>query len=341
MKKWLIVLMCLMIVGCAQTKKEKKESFEGEKTIVKSHYEKGKDYLKEGFDIDAEREFKKAIEENPEDINAHWHLAWLYKKQNYTYMAIEEFKEVIRINPHIIKARYEIGKCYLSRGDYETAKIQFQEILRIKPEEQKAQELLDKADKAIEANKLAKKEIPARPPLTIQQMPPQLIVIGESILPTVKSPTELTFKNEPDGFRGIKWGTDISTLSGMTCAANPFDSNIKFCTRKNDRLQIGKAKLSAIVYQFYKDKFYIVAISTNNPINFDALKDVVFVKFGDGRQPNKYIKRWVWFGDMANIGLEYNESSQTGTLLIFSQKISLQIEEVKKQEAKEGAEKGF
>lgn len=148
MKKWLIVLMCLIITGCAQTKKEKKESFEANKIIVKSHYEKGKDYLEEGFDIDAEREFKKAIEENPEDINAHWHLAWLYKKQNYTGLAIEEFEKVIALNPRIIKARYELGNYYLGTEEYKKAKNQFQEILQIKPEEKRAQELLSWVEKS-------------------------------------------------------------------------------------------------------------------------------------------------------------------------------------------------
>lgn len=148
MKKWLIVLMCLTIVGCAQTKKEKKEGFEGEKTIGKSHYEKGIAYLKEGFMTDATREFEKAIKENPADINAHWNLAWLYKKQNYTGLATEEFEKVIALNPRIIKARYELGNYYLGGEEYKKAKNQFQEILRIKPEEKKAQEMLSWIEKA-------------------------------------------------------------------------------------------------------------------------------------------------------------------------------------------------
>ncbi|MCK4648012.1 hypothetical protein KAT51_00670 [bacterium] len=149
MKKWLIVLMCLTIVGCAQTKKEKKGSFKGEKTVVKSHYEKGIAYLKEDFIIDAKREFEKAIKENPANINAHWQLAFLYKKQNYTGLAIKEFEKVIALNPRIIKARYEVGNYYLGGGEYKKAKNQFQEILRIKPDEKKAQRLLSEVKKAM------------------------------------------------------------------------------------------------------------------------------------------------------------------------------------------------
>ena len=131
-----------------------------------------------------------------------------------------------------------------------------------------------------------------------------------------------TFKNEPDGFGGIKWGTDISTLSGMKCAINPLDSNINSCRKKKDKLQIGGAKLSIISYEFYKDKFSSVTIFTEGPVNFNAIKDVFFMKFGSGKQENEYIKRWYWTGDITNIVLDYNEPSQSGTLYIFSQKIN-------------------
>ncbi len=159
---------------------------------------------------------------------------------------------------------------------------------------------------------------------------------------TVASPHLMDESKEPDGFRGIKWGTDISTLSGMNrCPEDSPEPHMAFYTREGDELQIGGAKLSIIAYGFYKHKFLVATLFTDNPIDFYALKDIVFEKFGSGDQPNKHKEEWLWLGKIAGIHLKYDKSSQEGSLWICSEKIRLQEKEDKKQKAKEGAEKGF
>lgn len=147
-----------------------------------------------------------------------------------------------------------------------------------------------------------------------------------------------TFKNEPDGFRGMKWETDISTLSGMRCTINPLDSNENVCRKKRDKLQISGVKLRFITYEFYKDKFSAVTIFTKGPVNFNAIKDIFFMKFGSGKQENEAIKNWYWTGDITNVILDYHEPAQIGTLYMSSQKINqarfLQVGKDKNQKAK-------
>lgn len=173
-----------------------------------------------------------------------------------------------------------------------------------------------------------------------------------------------TFKNEPDSFRDIKWGTDISSLSGMNYIedfSTPIEGvstpNLKVYTRENDELQIGGAKLEEISYLFYKNKFSMVAITTNGLANFKALKDATFTKFGKGQQPTVktekrtveeiwgLVEQWVWFGETTSIALKYDESSKVGILGLGSpkylNKVERQMRTDQKQRAKKGAEKGF
>lgn len=55
----------------------------------------------------------------------------------------------------------------------------------------------------------------------------------------------------PDGFREIKWGTDISELKGMAhVRTDPSYGGVEFYTRKGDELRFGDAQLYNIEYAF-------------------------------------------------------------------------------------------
>ena len=58
------------------------------------------------------------------------------------------------------------------------------------------------------------------------------------------------FQNEPNGFRGIKWGTDIKTLKDMKYLIN-YEDVIDMYSRDKDKLFFGKAKIGSIHYIFY------------------------------------------------------------------------------------------
>jgi hypothetical protein len=75
------------------------------------------------------------------------------------------------------------------------------------------------------------------------------------------SASSFAFTSEPDGFRGIIWGTDISTLKGMTHVRTyPSYGGVEFYTRKGDELRFGDAQLYNIEYAFWKGKYASVWI---------------------------------------------------------------------------------
>ena len=68
--------------------------------------------------------------------------------------------------------------------------------------------------------------------------------------------TSYAFKNEPDGFRGIKWGTDINTLSNMTVVNSDGDTHTY--ERTGDEMKIGNAELAVLTYFFGKENFVVL-----------------------------------------------------------------------------------
>ena len=64
-------------------------------------------------------------------------------------------------------------------------------------------------------------------------------------------------RSDPDGFRGIKWGTEISTLKDLEKVEQDksTDSDLVWYTRKGDTLAIGEAKLENIFYSFWMGNF--------------------------------------------------------------------------------------
>jgi len=135
-----LVISLFLSLSCAPTRKEKKIS-QAKKEVVSNHYEKARAHLKEGFIIDALREFKEAIEENPDHLKAHYYLAFCYKDRRYPGLAIREFQEVVRINPRISEAYYQLGGLYVNSGLNEEAILAYEKVLELKPKHEKKAEI--------------------------------------------------------------------------------------------------------------------------------------------------------------------------------------------------------
>ena len=147
---------------------------------------------------------------------------------------------------------------------------------------------------------------------------------------------------EPDGFRGIKWGTSIDSLAGMKYyRTDPSYGGTQVYTKKNEDLKIGAANLEEVEYSFWQGRFCSGRIHTVGFSNWSGLKEATFEKFGAGYQDNEYIENFVWFGTQTTMILRYSEVTEEGTLVIVSAVINEQQEAWKKRKAREGAEGGF
>jgi hypothetical protein len=130
------------------------------------------------------------------------------------------------------------------------------------------------------------------------------------------------FDNEPDGFRGIKWGTDFSTLGDLEYVGTDSSyGGIKMYSRKGDKLTIDGAKVESVEYGFWQDKFFGVQITVRGMVNFSSLRASATEKFGFGNRPNPSGNRYYWSGKITRIALTFSNSRGLGTMFIESTEI--------------------
>ncbi len=144
---------------------------------------------------------------------------------------------------------------------------------------------------------------------------------------------------EQTGFRGIKWGTEISALTGMEKVEQEKSSNndLVWYTRKGDTLAIGKARLKDIFYGFWMGNFESVWIDFEDDDNFETLKKELFDQFGKVRESAKEF--YAWEGKDTEMSLSYSKDRHNGILSIDSRKISEERRAYDKQREKEKREK--
>ena len=95
-----------------------------------------------------------------------------------------------------------------------------------------------------------------------------------------------------NGFRGIAWGTHVKDIKGMKLVRASRLLGAAFYKRANDKLVMGKARLTKIEYGFYKDRFYHVWIDSASPADFEALKLAIFATYGKGHSIGSGL--WGW-----------------------------------------------
>ena len=159
---------------------------------------------------------------------------------------------------------------------------------------------------------------------------------------------------DPEGFRDIKWGTEITILKDMEEVEQDKSSHrgVVWYRRNDDTLVIGEAKLRNIFYAFWMGEFESVWIDFESEENFEALKKELFERFGKALEPDtsmdKMGKRpqrerspteragafYVWWGKNTEIWLSYSKDRHKGTLTMNSRKIREERKDYEKEKEK-------
>lgn len=158
---------------------------------------------------------------------------------------------------------------------------------------------------------------------------------------------------EFEGFRGIKWGTEITSLTNMKfLRTGPSYGGINYYTRVGDERIVGGASLDVIEYGFWDDRLSFVRIVVSGYQNCKLFKAVVFEKYGkEYRQPFK--STWFsWDGTNTKVIYRIIQNSTRNELHLSSVFMDQEIsknEPIRKQyeldkareKAREGAITGF
>jgi len=161
------------------------------------------------------------------------------------------------------------------------------------------------------------------------------------------------FQNEPDGFRGIKWGDPPGKDMRLYEKGYEKWPYAQCYVRRDEKLQIGKVKLENIYYLFHKNKFMrvLVEVDHGGVSEYYFLKDVLTLKFGRVKEEigekhllgatfYRYCCKWV--GSTATVILRTGIMTTWAviTLEMYSNEISDQYKEYefrrKEEELKEG-----
>lgn len=118
---------------------------------------------------------------------------------------------------------------------------------------------------------------------------------------------------EPEGFRGIKWGEHIKNIPGMGKIA-PQD-HIDIYKKEKDKLQIDETRVKTIEYYFFKDRFMGLYITFDGFYNFTAIKRFMFKAYGPGKKKNYYLDNFTWLTKSLLITLDYTASTNSGFIL--------------------------
>lgn len=127
-----------------------------------------------------------------------------------------------------------------------------------------------------------------------------------------------TFKNEPDGFRGLKWGNPPT--KNMVFYYN-FGENINIYFLPGEKLSIGRAQFTKIHYWFHDKRLAGVSMSFDGKENFDLLESICQYRFGTETtriEDTMYEFYLMWKGKMALITLLYDSMEETGILILQS-----------------------
>jgi hypothetical protein len=104
---------------------------------------------------------------------------------------------------------------------------------------------------------------------------------------------------------------------------------------------LGDAKLDYIFYSFWKNEFSEAAVIFKGRLGFEEIKNICYAKWGKGNQSDLIPERYIWSGNVSLIALSYDPIENFGLLNIKSQKYLKEIDEYKKNKAREDAGKGL
>ena len=165
------------------------------------------------------------------------------------------------------------------------------------------------------------------------------------------------FQNEPEGFRGLKWGDPPTEEMVIDTVENM----LMWYTRDNDKVHIGPAELKRIRYVFYKGKLMRIGIEPNHFEGKD-LEDVLVLKFGNPEDVSSTWRRhadytrvkdvtYTWLGEKTRInfyrqfrwreiwGVRELASTGKSRLIIYSVQISDEYAKALDRKAEEARRK--
>lgn len=128
---------------------------------------------------------------------------------------------------------------------------------------------------------------------------------------------------EPDGFRGIKWGTDIAALDPLhTMEVIAIVGPFTYYAKLKQDLRLVNVNLNDVIYEFWNGKFSGVILTVKGEREFQILKDYCFARFGEGQRSKilqqMEVQDYYYNGVKTRMNLKYSDLDHQGELSMYS-----------------------
>ena len=126
---------------------------------------------------------------------------------------------------------------------------------------------------------------------------------------------------EPENFRGVKWGAEVSTVPHLNQIAS--EGDLVFYEKSDDQLQIEEVRLEQVIYGFYKGRFYIGMVYFP-AAGFERMQELMTRKLGQPAKPDNTPSKLIW--DSANVSVLLSLVEGSGRLVYMYKPIQLEVE---------------
>lgn len=160
-----------------------------------------------------------------------------------------------------------------------------------------------------------------------------LLVVAAVILVLALSVGAFAFQNEPEGFRGLKWGDPPGEEMEFFMESVGTDIYIL----PNDKMALGNVALYMVVYTFYKNQFFAVALYFKGEDNYDLLQTICEERYGEDEVDEGFYEI-MWQGQKGLVLLSYDYVEEEGCLMLGNSILGLKKFADDKQKEAEKAE---
>lgn len=143
----------------------------------------------------------------------------------------------------------------------------------------------------------------------------------------------LAFQNEPDGFRGLKWGDPPTEEMEYFMEAAGADAYLL----PGDKMALGNADLYMVAYTFYENQFLAVALYFKGEDNYDLLQMICEERYAKNEMDEGFYET-TWQGQKGFVSLNYDYMEEEGYLVLGNTILSLKkTADEKEKEAEKAA----
>jgi len=138
------------------------------------------------------------------------------------------------------------------------------------------------------------------------------IVLFLGLFVAIRIGSVSAFQNEPDGFRGLKWGDPPTEDMVFEWPVR----GLEVYSRPNDEMSFAGVELESITYGFFMDRLCMISMHYEGEENYYLLRTALRKMFGVGRSEEEKLRE-EWEGSVTYIKLSYSDLLK-GSLNFYS-----------------------